>query len=660
MLIKSLRMENFRQFKGSNKIDFSMDPRKNVTIILGDNTFGKTTLLQAFNWCFYGIAMFDQNPDNLLNLEVASEMLNGDTRIVEVEVTVIHDGAEYIITRTQRYTMNNGKVRSEALLQPKVSYKQSDGQTESVKAVQVKNVINNILPQDLSTYFFFDTERVNNISTRHDVAEAVKGLLGLTILDSAIKHLGTRSAKTSVIGKYYASMDMDGDSKAQDALRRIQAAEEKRAAISEQLEECKSQINHYEARKEQLDAILRDNQTTSSLQKKKEGLERRIAQEKKALETTMKAFFREFSQGSLQFFAQPLLTTTSAFLKEVKVDDKGVRDLTKPTIEELIKRGRCICGAEIRNGNDAYNHLMAELAYVPPESIGNTVRHYRDKLKGFSRPAERLYESLKERFESVYRSKTRIQEWEDELLEISSQIKGKENMRQYETELVDVKKRLRDLNTKKEHLIRDDQAEKSDIDRYKKVYDSLVAVSGKNKEIMTLIEYAEEIHDWLVETYSQKEETILEALETKVNEIFERMYHGHRRVVIDQRYQVSLLTNIADKKIAAGESEGSNRVKNFAFIAGLVALAKEKIMTDSSENGFDLSSEPYPLVMDAPFSNADETHTANISKVLPEIAEQVIMFVMHKDWRYAEPVMSQRVGKQYQLNKISETFTRLQ
>ena len=177
---------------------------------------------------------------------------------------------------------------------------------------------------------------------------------------------------------------------------------------------------------------------------------------------------------------------------------------------------------------------------------------------------------------------------------------------------------------------------------------------------MTLIEYGEEIHDWLVENYSQKEETILEALETKVNEIFERMYHGHRRVVIDQRYRVSLLTTIADKEIAAGESEGSNRVKNFAFIAGLVALAKEKIMTDSSENGFDLSSEPYPLVMDAPFSNADETHTANISKVLPEIAEQVNMFVMHKDWRYAEPVMYQRVGKQYQLNKISETFTRLQ
>jgi len=61
--------------------------------------------------------------------------------------------------------------------------------------------------------------------------------------------------------------------------------------------------------------------------------------------------------------------------------------------------------------------------------------------------------------------------------------------------------------------------------------------------------------------------------------------------------------------------------------------------------------------MDAPFSNADETHTGNISKVLPEIAEQVIMFVMQKDWRYAEPVMEDRVGAMYSLNKLSEQHT---
>lgn len=660
MLIKSLKMQNFRQFKGNTVVDFSCDPNQNVTIILGDNTFGKTTLLQAFNWCFYETVMFDNNPDFLLNLEVANGMTNGDNETVSVEICVIHNSVEYVISRSQQYVCANNKVSGAKKSQVKVSYKQPDGQTESVRALEVQNVIENILPKDLSTYFFFDTERVRSISTRKDVSDAVKGLLGLSIMDSAIKHIGTKSNKKTVLGKLYGAMDTDGDKRARDALDMIQSSEAKREAIKDQLETCASQIKQYEARKGQLDDILRDNQTTSTLQKKKEDLERRISTERSSLESTTGLFFKEFSKGSLQMFAQPLLGRASDFLAATKIDDKGIRDLTAPTILELIKRGRCICGAEICEGNDAYRHLIEELNYVPPESIGNTVRHYREKLSSFSKNADHIYDSLTSRYQEIYRSKARIQEWEDELADISIQIRGKENMKQYETELLDVKKRLRELSDKKERLIRDDATLKNDIERYKKVYDSLVAVSDKNKETMLFIQYAEEILDWLSSTYKGKEAFIREALETKVNHIFEQMYHGHRRVSIDQRYQVTLLTTIEDKEVAAGESEGSNRVKSFAFIAGLVALAKEKLIATAGEEGFNLSSEPYPLVMDAPFSNADEIHTANISKVLPEIAEQVIMFVMQKDWRYAEPVMASRVGKQYTLKKHSETYTVLE
>lgn len=660
MLIKSLKMQNFRQFKGITAVDFSCDPEQNVTIILGDNTFGKTTLLQAFNWCFYETVTFDNNPDFLLNLEVANEMNNGDTETVSVEICVIHNGVDYVISRSQTYSCANGKVTGMKKAQVKVSYKQEDGQMESVRATEVQKVIENILPQDLSTYFFFDTERVRSISTRKDVADAVKGLLGLSIMDTAIKHIGTKGNKKTVLGKLYGAMDLDGDEKARGALDMIQSSEAKREAIKTQIDTCASQIGQYEVRKEQLDDILRDNQTTATLQKKKEDLERRLSTERSTLESTISLFFKDFSKGSLQMFAQPLLGQANDFLAAIKIDDKGVRDLTAPTILELLKRGRCICGTELCEGNDAYNHLMEELNYVPPESIGNTVRHYREKLSSFSRDADHIFESLTSRYQEIYRSKARIQEWEDELADISIQIKGKDNMKKYETELIDVKSRLRDLNAKKERLIRDDATLKSEIERYKKVYDSLIAVSGKNKETMLLIKYAEEILDWLSSTYKEKEAFIREALEMKVNNIFEQMYHGHRRVSIDQKYQVTLLTTIEDKEVAAGESEGSNRVKSFAFIAGLVALAKEKLIAYAGEEGFNLSSEPYPLVMDAPFSNADETHTANISKVLPEIAEQVIMFVMQKDWRYAEPVMATRVGKQYELKKLSETHTVLQ
>lgn len=660
MLIKSLKMQNFRQFKGTTAVDFSCDPNQNVTIILGDNTFGKTTLLQAFNWCFYETVMFDNNPDFLLNLEMANGMMNGDSETVSVEICVIHNSIEYVVSRSQQYLCANNKVTGAKKCQAKVSYKQPDGQTESVRALEVQNVIENILPKDLSTYFFFDTERVRSISTRKDVSDAVKGLLGLSIMDNAIKHIGTKGNKKTVLGKLYGAMDTDGDKRARDALDMIQSSEAKREAIKEQLETCVSQIKQYEARKGQLDDILRDNQTTAVLQKKKEDLERRLSAENSSLESTTALFFKEFSKGSLQLFAQPLLGRANDFLAATKIDDKGIRDLTAPTILELIKRGKCICGAEICDGNDAYRHLMEELNFVPPESIGNTVRHYREKLLSFSKNADHIYDSLTSRYQEIYRSKARIQEWEDELADISVQIKGKEHMKRYEIELVDVKKRLRELNDKKERLIRDDATLKSDIERYKKVYDSLIAVSGKNKETMLLIQYAEEILDWLSSTYKEKEAFIRDELETKVNHIFEQMYHGHRRVSIDQRYQVTLLTTIEDKEVAAGESEGSNRVKSFAFIAGLVALAKEKLIATAGEEGFNLSSEPYPLVMDAPFSNADEIHTANISKVLPEIAEQVIMFVMQKDWRYAEPVMASRVGKQYSLKKHSETYTVLE
>ena len=134
------------------------------------------------------------------------------------------------------------------------------------------------------------------------------------------------------------------------------------------------------------------------------------------------------------------------------------------------------------------------------------------------------------------------------------------------------------------------------------------------------------------------------------------MYSGQRIVRINENYQVSLMAMLDGNEKRTGESEGLIRVKNFAFIAGLVQLAKEQICSDDDMK---LHTEPYPLVLDAPFSNADEEHVQNISRKLPEVAEQVIMFVMEKDWKYAKPVVMDRVGKQYNLEKINEYYTKL-
>ena len=48
-----LTINNFRQYKGLNEIEFSTDPEKNITVVYGPITTGKTTVLQAFNWVLY-------------------------------------------------------------------------------------------------------------------------------------------------------------------------------------------------------------------------------------------------------------------------------------------------------------------------------------------------------------------------------------------------------------------------------------------------------------------------------------------------------------------------------------------------------------------------------------------------------------------------------
>lgn len=658
MLLKSLELLNFRQFRGKTVVRFSCDPEKNVTIILGNNTYGKTTLLQAFSWCLYQTVTFDKNPDILLNWDVYKNMIDGASAEVEVRVTLDHDGVEYTITRTQEYICKKGTVRS---LQPlvKVTYKQADGQTQFIKDTEVGNVINNILPEDLSSYFFFDTERVRSISKRRDVADAVKGLLGLSAIDNAIKHLGSQAAKRSVIGKLYASMDLEGDRRAEEALVRMQNADEKRGFIASQTKTCLSEINHYEGRREQLSMILRENQATTDLQKRKEALERQVESETTAHEKIVAEFLDDFGSDAVQFFAHPLLKKARQLLREVEVDDKGVKDLTAVTIMDIIKRGKCICGQEIVEGNAAFEHLMDELNYVPPESIGTVVRNYTERLSSYGASFDHILSKMKSRYGELYRCKARVQSWNDEIEGISEKIKGKESMHQYEQELIDIGERLRSLQDKKERLIREDEACKRTSEQCQKIYDSLVVTSEKNKNAKLHSMYAEEIHDWFCKAYKDREDRIRQELESKVNQIFEKMYHGHRRVAIDRQYQVTLLSTVADTEIDTGESEGSNRVKNFAFIAGLVALAKDKLLSPSDDGSVELSSESYPLVMDAPFSNADEIHTANISRILPEVAEQVVMFVMQKDWKYAEPVMKDRVGSRYILDKHSETFTEL-
>lgn len=188
MLIKKLILHNFRQYIGTQEIEFSIDTEKNVTVLIGVNTSGKTTLVRAFEWILYNKNEFDDK--TLLNRNVADNMQMGETQAVRGTLLLEHNGKEYEIARKQIYTCTGSTVRA-SISSASIMYLQPDGQTKTEIGSDFESNIERVLPRALSNYFFFGGERVGTISTREDIEESVKGLMGLDVLYNAMNHLRT-------------------------------------------------------------------------------------------------------------------------------------------------------------------------------------------------------------------------------------------------------------------------------------------------------------------------------------------------------------------------------------------------------------------------------------------------------------------------------------
>jgi len=221
MLLKSLKLKDFRQFRGEQTIDFATDSRRNVTIILGENASGKTSLAQAFTWCLYGKTDFE---DPILLCKATSQpMLPGQEETVRVELSLMHSGTDYTVISEQRYRKNpNGAIQSVGQRKFVIAFKGKDGQQEFIPELQSDSHMKEILPHELSKYFFFDGERIGNMSKElrkgksREFAEAVRSLLGLSAFTAAMYHLKGQGTSKSVLRSYDDKYDVKADSRIAD------------------------------------------------------------------------------------------------------------------------------------------------------------------------------------------------------------------------------------------------------------------------------------------------------------------------------------------------------------------------------------------------------------------------------------------------------------
>lgn len=259
MLIKSIELFNFRQFIKA-EIEFACDKDKNVTVVMGNNGTGKTTLAQAFLWVLYGYTDFKEK--RVLNKMAQEEALPNDEITTRVDLNVELDGIDYKITRKQLFIKKNTRIQ-EQQAKLEISYEE-DLKTKYIKSSDCIYFIKDILPEQLSKFFIFSGERIDNMSLEiqkgrsREFSDTVRNLVGLNTIMNTLNHLGGRGGTTTVLGRYEKRIDDTASVEVLRLNREIETLERKINSIEKVLVDLDDEIENYNRKRSELkDEVLK-------------------------------------------------------------------------------------------------------------------------------------------------------------------------------------------------------------------------------------------------------------------------------------------------------------------------------------------------------------------------------------------------------------------
>ena len=279
MKFKTLKMKNFMRYKGVNEVNFSCDDEHNVTVILGDNTVGKTTIAQAFRWCLYGAIMVERGKKEsdyeLLNNDVLAKLDANGRATVFVEITALDNEKLYTIHREAEYMRVYPKfITGESFKTLKMyvaDVDSPDSKTEVEAGVnynKINELINELFPKNLSHYFLFDGERWSDFSVngvRENIKESVHILTGLSSYKAAMFHLKDMGAN-SVIKKLKSNIQGKGNMY-DDFQQELTKTERDIEKYRRQIESIEADIRRYNKKAKRLKSILRKTRTRNSFRR---------------------------------------------------------------------------------------------------------------------------------------------------------------------------------------------------------------------------------------------------------------------------------------------------------------------------------------------------------------------------------------------------------
>lgn len=253
MFINQIELTNFRVYKGTNTLDFSVDQDSNITVIAGNNGFGKTSFLTSLVWALYGKLMVDVDDryrqeisesggyrrycEKLMNRLSYSEATE-KTRILQEEFTGVNQvQREFLQQQIDQVTSFSVALRFSNLMIPTVQCRELeikrtynvlnhkekveiliDGRpNELTKTAGPEIFINDfILPKEIAKFFFFDAEKIvslaeiNTAEEKRFLSQAYAEVLGIkkyTDLKASLEQMRFRIREKSAVKSDRSTLD---------------------------------------------------------------------------------------------------------------------------------------------------------------------------------------------------------------------------------------------------------------------------------------------------------------------------------------------------------------------------------------------------------------------------------------------------------------------
>lgn len=380
--MKLLRAEfqNFRLLRDL-ELEFSSGPVRKLTVIRAANESGKTTILHGLQWALYGEAALPGKGEGFRLHPIDWDTSEG--RRVPIMATVEFElsthrrvGGELRETRRRfrlvRSAFEDVDSQSRRSASTVKLFALNDSGASPIDAPEA--LISDELPPELREVFFTDGDRALSfieadvaLSTKRErVQRAIRSLLGLGVIDDAIKHVRKSAAEVNKKAKQVGI-----GSELNRIASCLEAMEEDREKLDADLEDAKQQFGAFD---EKVDEV--DRKIAAALQKgDKEKLRKDLEHAKgeiKQLDNQLAAGNKEHSAlFRSRSIATDLLAPVlgHAFEKLEELHDQGkIPNTTIPVLQDRLAAGICICGETLEAGGDGADKRRAHIQKLIDDS----------------------------------------------------------------------------------------------------------------------------------------------------------------------------------------------------------------------------------------------------------------------------------------------------